>query len=261
MSPPEGASATNRPVVHPVAAAGFDREAEAYERGRPDYPGEAVAWLAERAGVGEGATVLDLGAGTGKLTRRLLATGARAIALEPVAGMRRVLRRALPGAWVVAGVAEAIPLRDSSVDAVTAGAAFHWFDGPATLEAVHRVLRPGGRLALIWSRRDQADPLQRAVSGLIDPYRGDAPRHGSKGWMAAFRGNGRFGPLRAASFPFVQEVDADGLVDRVRSISFVASAPGAERERVLRRVRALAPRSGEPVRLAYVVEAYVTERR
>src|SRR5207249_4825593 len=115
-------------ATHPTAAAGFDRAADAYERGRPGYPREAVARLAAQFRLGEGVTVLDLAAGTGKLTRMLATTGATVVAVEPVAGMRRVLAQAVPGARVLNGTAEAIPVADGAVDAVTVAQAFHWFD-------------------------------------------------------------------------------------------------------------------------------------
>src|SRR5205807_4612798 len=107
---------------------GFDRAAEIYERARPEYPPQAVTWLAERLDLRAGRTVVDLGAGTGKLTRALVATGARIVAVEPLAEMRRVLEGAVPEAEALAGTAEAMPLPDAFADAVTVAAAFHWFD-------------------------------------------------------------------------------------------------------------------------------------
>src|SRR5207253_1626634 len=115
-------------ATHPTAAAGFARAADAYERGRPAYPADAVAHLAARFRLGEGVTVLDLAAGTGKLTRMLTMTGATVIAVEPVVGMRRVLEKAVPGARVLDGTAESIPVEDGAVDAITVAQAFHWFD-------------------------------------------------------------------------------------------------------------------------------------
>src|SRR5437764_6215788 len=140
--------------VHKAAAEGFHRTADAYERGRPGYPEDAIAWMVAGLRISDRSTVVDLGAGTGKLTRLLLPTGARLIAIEPVAGMRNALRALLPQLEIVDAVAEAMPLADGSADAVVAGQAFHWFETALALEEIHRVLRPGGGLGLIWNRRD-----------------------------------------------------------------------------------------------------------
>ena len=101
--------------------------ADVYERARPEYPAEAVDWIAAKLDLRPGRTVLDLGAGTGKLTRALIPTGARVIAVEPGDAMRAELERAVPSALALRGSAEAIPLGDNTVDAITVGQAFHWF--------------------------------------------------------------------------------------------------------------------------------------
>ena len=217
--------------IHRAAAEGFSRSAEAYERGRPEYPEAAIAYLVEL--VRPGATVLDLAAGTGKLTRPLVAAGLRVVAVEPVAEMRS----ALPGA--LEGTAEAIPLGDGSVDAVTVGQAFHWFDGDAALAEIERVLRPGGLLALVWNKRVDADPLNQAIEDLVAPYRGDTPGHRGP-WRAAFERTSAFTPLEEASFEHSVVQDADRLEARVGSISFIASLDSAERAGVLERARAIA---------------------
>src|SRR5690606_25154234 len=129
-----------------AAAEGFGRGAEAYESARPSYPPDAVGEIATVCDVGPGRRVLDLAAGTGKLTRLLVPTGAEVVAVEPVAEMRAVLSAVLPGVEALDGTAEAIPLPDASVDAVTVAQAFHWFDPPVALAEIARVLRPGGTL-------------------------------------------------------------------------------------------------------------------
>ena len=156
-------------MVHQVAAFGFDQAAVAYERGRPSYPVAAVDWLMERTGMTAPWVVVDLAAGTGKLTRLLLTTGAKVIAVEPVAGMRRVLGSRVPGVEVVAGTAENIPLPGGSVDLVSVGQAFHWFDVPAALAEIHRALRQEGWLALVWNRRLLDEPIHREISAIVDP--------------------------------------------------------------------------------------------
>ena len=129
--------------MHPVAAAGFASAADVYDRARPSYPEEAVAWMAQRCELGEGKTVVDVGAGTGKLTRLLPTTRAHVIAVEPVAEMRAKLT----GVQALDGTAEEIPLPDGSADVITVAQAFHWFDHERALPELHRVLKPGGTFA------------------------------------------------------------------------------------------------------------------
>jgi len=132
--------------VHPIAEA-FDRAADVYDRVRPEYPDEAVDWLVETLGLGPGKTVVDLAAGTGKLTKALLARArARVVAVEPAASMLARLREVAPGAEGRSGTAETIPLEDATADAITVAQAFHWFANDRALAEIHRVLRPGGRL-------------------------------------------------------------------------------------------------------------------
>jgi SAM-dependent methyltransferase len=242
--------------VHEAAAVGFARSAAAYDRARPEYPPDAIAWLAGRIGLRPGRTVLDLAAGTGKLTRPLAATGAAVVAVEPVAEMRARIGAA---GRVLDGTAEAIPLGDASVDAVTVGQAFHWFEGPVALAEIHRVLRAGGALALVWNRRPLEDPVHAAIGDIIERYRGDAPAHRSGSWRAAFGGTTLFGPLEERTFRHTVCHDADALADRVGSTSFVAALDDGARGEVLAAVRALA--AGGPVDLPYACEVLVCDRR
>ena len=241
--------------IHPAARGGFALAADAYERGRPGYPEAAVEFLAARLRLGPGRTVVDLAAGTGKFTRPLLATGAEVVAVEPVAEMRAALPAA---ARAVDGTAEAIPLRPASADAVTVAQAFHWFDGDAALAEIHRVLRSGGTLALVWNRRRMDDPLNRAVEELIAPYRGHTPALRTNAWRAAFERTDLFGPLEEHAFPNDQSLDADGLVDRVASISFIASLDEAARADVLQAVRALAGEGRVTIR--HDTEVHLSDR-
>jgi SAM-dependent methyltransferase len=242
--------------VHAAAARGFARSADAYDRARPEYPPAAVAWLADRLGLRPGRTVVDLAAGTGKLTRPLAATGADVIAVEPVAEMRARIGPAATRA--LEGTAEAIPLPDASADAVTVAQAFHWFDGPAALAEIHRVLRPGGGLAVVWNRRPLDDPVHAAIERTIAPYHRDEPRHRSGAWRTAFERTELFGPLEERTFHHARSHDADALADRVGSTSFIAALDDEPRERVIAEVRALA--ADGPVDLPYVCEAFVCDR-
>jgi ubiquinone/menaquinone biosynthesis C-methylase UbiE len=241
--------------IHPRASVGFARAAAAYERGRPGYPAAALDFLAARLELRPGRTVVDLAAGTGKLTRPLLATGAEVVAVEPVAEMRKALPA---GARALEGTAEAIPLAAASADAVTVAQAFHWFDGDAALAEIHRVLRPGGTLALIWNRRRMDDPLNQAVEELVGPYRGHTPALRTNAWRAAFERTQLFGPLEEHLFPNEQSLDSDGLADRVASISFIAALDEAARAEVLRAARGLA--ADGPVTVRHDTEALLCER-
>ncbi|HJS94892.1 MAG TPA: class I SAM-dependent methyltransferase [Solirubrobacteraceae bacterium] len=247
-------------TIHDEARRGFQAGAAAYERGRPGYPAGAIEWLRAELGLRAGRTVADVGAGTGKLTRELIATGASVIAVEPVPGMREVLTRTVPGARVLDGTAEAMPVLDASVDAITVAQAFHWFDTSRTLDEFHRVLRPGSRFAVIWNRRLRDQPLHQAIHELTEPYRGDSPSHYDGGWRDSIASDGRFAAAGETKVPFEQRFDADGLVDRVASVSFIAALDDAERERVLGRVRSLALDAGRPLRLGYSTEVYAYER-
>lgn len=241
--------------VHREAEVGFRRSAEAYERGRPGYPEEALGLLAERLPLGPGTTVLDLAAGTGKLTRPLLARGARVIAVEPLAEMRALLPAE---ADALEGTAERIPLDAGAVDAVTVAQAFHWFDGPRALAEVHRVLRPGGTLALVWNRRVHDDPANRAIEEIVGPYRGDTPSERTEAWRLPFGETDLFGPLIEHRFANRQRLDAGALADRVLSISFIASLPEPERERVAAATRALAAEG--PLEVSYDAQVHLCER-
>ncbi|HEV2429621.1 MAG TPA: class I SAM-dependent methyltransferase [Thermoplasmata archaeon] len=224
------------------AARGFDRIAEAYERGRPDYPKEAVDWLAEGL-VAPGRTLVELAAGTGKLTRALLPTGARIVAVEPSEGMRSVFRREVPTVELLDGTAERIPWPDHGADAVVVGQAFHWFRFPEALSEIARVLRPAGRVGLIWNRRDESVPWVRAIGRIVEAReRRGAPRSDDGSWQAAVRSDRRFGELSNRSFPFTARTTVDRIVDRVVSVSFVALEGAEASAAVAREVVALLDR-------------------
>jgi SAM-dependent methyltransferase len=250
--------------LHRAAAVGFECAAEAYERGRPDFPARAVTFVAERLDLAPGRVLLELGAGTGKLTRLLAPSGARIVAVEPVAAMRRTLRGAAPAAAALDAVAEDLPLSDDSVDAAVAAQAFHWFDGTRAVAELARVLPAGGPLALVWNVRDEDEPWVRGLTELIEPYRGDTPSHRSMRWREAFDRSAEFGTLERASFAYEHRTTADAVVDRIVSISFVAALPEAERERIAEGVRRLVPGDGpggREVVFPYRTDVWTTRRR
>jgi ubiquinone/menaquinone biosynthesis C-methylase UbiE len=235
----------------------FELVADVYERARPEYPVEAIAWLTERLELRAGRTVLDLGAGTGKLTRALVATGAHVIAVEPGDAMLAELRRVLPQVEAMRGAAEAIPLEDDSVDAITVGQAFHWFRHDDALPELHRVLRPGGAVVLIWNSRDQDRPVQRAVTDLIKPFvPAGRPPVGQS--AQALEASKLFGPVETRDFRFSQQLDTDALVDRIASVSFVAAAPPERRAELEQKLREVVAAAGGHVEFPYVTEVYVS---
>ena len=224
--------------IHDTARRGFEQP-DAYVRGRPGYPAAAVARLVAETGIAPGRDVLELGAGTGAFTRELVATDARVLALEPVAGMRERLVQTVPQAEVVAGQAERIGLPAASVDAVVVAQAFHWFDGERALREIARVLRPGGRLGLIWNARDESVAWVAALGVILDEHADDSPRHGSGAWRAAFETTSDFGALQSVSFPHVHRQTPEGVLDRVGSVSYIAALPADAHAAVRRQVAAL----------------------
>jgi SAM-dependent methyltransferase len=248
------------PGPHPTAAAGFGRAADAYERGRPGYPQDAVDHIAAALRLRPGATVLDLAAGTGKLTRMLVATGADVIAVEPVDAMREVLARTVPRAEVRTGTAEAIPAADASLDGVTVAQAFHWFEPARALAEIHRVLRPGGGLALVWNAFDTSADWVAALQALVQPHRRGEPQYGRGDPREAIEATGLFGRVSERTFGLVQRLDTAGLLDRIGSTSYIAALPDAGRERLFAEVRELAAGLPRPIELPYRTDTFVARR-
>jgi SAM-dependent methyltransferase len=246
--------------VDPIVAAGFGASADVYERARPSYPAEAVEWLVERTGLGPGRTVVDVGAGTGKLTRLLSATGARVIAVEPLPEMRAKLVEVVAGVEAIDGTAEELPLPDASADVVVAAQAFHWFDHERALPEIHRVLRPGGHLVLFWNMRDLENSVQAGVEALLRAARADAGADRQGSWRTALERSPLFGPVEERRFRFEQSFTADDLADRVASTSFVAAMPGPERRELLSHVRALAEGLPEPFPFPYRTDVQLIPR-
>src|SRR5205807_9164156 len=166
---------------------------------------------------------------------------------------------AVPAVAVLAGTAEASRGADASADAVMGAQAFHWFSGASALSEIHRVLRPAGGLGLIWNRRDTRDLLQAAIDAIIRPYRGQAPTHERDQWREPMMASALFQPAGAHQFRHEQTVDRDGLVDRVLSISFIATLPDDERSAVGDQVGKLV--NQPPIRLPYLTEVFLFRRR
>src|SRR5690242_5170500 len=225
--------------MHEAAAKGFAQEAQAYARGRPEYPVALDGWLREELQLDDTCTVVDLGAGTGKFTRRLLTTGANIIAVEPIQEMLTQLMHAVPTVAARTGTAENIPVNDGAADAVVCAQSFHWFATNAALKEIHRVLRPGGHLGLVWNVRDESVDWAAAMTEIMAPYEGDAPRYRSGEWRQVFPAAG-FGPLREQHFPHGHTGPPEQvIVDRVLSVSFIAALPRPKQHVVAARLREL----------------------
>jgi SAM-dependent methyltransferase len=249
----------SQPEIHEQAARGFDSAAEEYERGRPGYPAEAIDLLASELGFGAGSTVVDLAAGTGKLTRALIGTGARVVAIEPVPGMRAQLVRAVPEAEALVGTAEAMPLEAGSADAVLVAQAFHWFDTVRAAREIHRVLRPGGGLGAIWNVWDDSVPWIARLQELIDAHRGDTPQRTTSPWREQLAATGLFTPLTDRTIANVVHANLDVLLARTASISFIATLPEPELEKLLADVRELVAAHPEAWSRGEVVMSYATQ--
>lgn len=251
--------------ISDVAADGFGAGADAYERGRPSYADDLVAFLVDRLAIGPGSVVVDLAAGTGKLTRLLAPTGATITAVEPVAAMRAKLAEACPDVTCLDGTAEAIPLPDASADAVTVAQAFHWFDPAAALAEIARVLVPGGSLGIAFNERDVREPWVAELSRLIrwdERERWRVPYTVEVDWGAALGEHGpQFDPAERCDTTYAQPMDPETLVQRVLSTSYLAVLPAGEQAVLADRVRALVAPLGDRFELPYVSVAYAARRR
>ncbi|MFN6555210.1 class I SAM-dependent methyltransferase [Mycolicibacterium septicum] len=205
----------------------FGSEAAAYERGRPSYPPETIDWL-----LPDGARdVLDLGAGTGKLTTRLVERGLDVIAVDPIPEMLELLSNSLPDTPALLGTAEEIPLADNSVDAVLVAQAWHWFDPERAVKEVSRVLRPGGRLGLVWNTRDErlgwVKDLGRIIGPEHDPFNNEVT-------LAE-----PFGEIERHQVEWTSYLTPQALIDLVASRSYCITSPEQVRTRTLEQVREL----------------------
>jgi SAM-dependent methyltransferase len=236
-------------------AASFDRAADVYDAARPGYPADAVSWLTH----GIEGPVLDLGAGTGKLTASLLERGFEVSAVDPSAQMLRVLRERLPAAAVHEGSAERIPLPDASFGLVVAAQAWHWVDAGRAVPEVARVLRPGGRLGLVWNERDESIGWVRELGELMDA--GSAVYDDEADPVLP----PPFGPLEKHETRWLQALTPDGLLDLARSRSYFitkdADGQAAVIESLRRLLREHPDLAGrETIELPYVTRSYRATR-
>jgi SAM-dependent methyltransferase len=272
------------PEVHEVAARGFTAEAAAYDSARPSYPPDAVRWLIGAVGIAPGRLVVDLAAGTGKLTALLAPAGARLVAVEPVAAMGERLRARLPEVVpLLAGAAETLPFADGSLDAVVVAQAFHWFDPDRAVAELSRVIRTGGRLGLIWNVRDRSVGWVDEIWSVMDTVERHAPwqdhgRDASRGSPGRPDGSlrriapdltgladGRWSGWTRATFSHVHVGTHADVLDRLRSVSHIAVLPPDPQRAVLDKIGAILrthpeTSKAEIVGIPYLVDIMVAER-
>lgn len=202
-----------------------------YEKARPSYPAETIDFLFETFDLAS-KEILEVGAGTGKFSRLLAERGANLTALEPVAAMRSEFKKILPDVANLEGTSESIPLPSESFGVVIAAQAFHWFDGPAALREFARVLRPEGAVILIWNQRDESEEWSQHLTAIVRPYEQGSPTYRNGAWKKAFETGSAFTALEHRSFRNQQTGGAGMLIERAKSVSFIAALP-AEKQRLV----------------------------
>jgi SAM-dependent methyltransferase len=253
--------------IDPRAEQAFGFEAEAYERHRPGWPAEAVTRALGYLGLGADAEVVDLAAGTGKLTRELIPFVRRVIAVEPSADMRRALAAAVPGAEPLDGTAEAMPLPDASVDGLFAAEAFHWFATPGAVAEIARVVRPGGGIALMWNMHQLGEDAWQAgtfatLGEIGAPAPGQIGRHELERWGQAFDG-APFGSFEEFTAPHEQHTDVPGLVEHILTWSHLRVLDDARREELRRELLSVLEREHprpDDVVISYETRVYCARR-
>ena len=241
-----------------LARRGFGADEQAaliYERGRPGYAPELVPWLTEELGLSRRSRVLDLAAGTGQLSRLFAGRVGSLVAVEPAAPMRAVLAAQVPGAEVLEGVAERLPLPDGSIDAAVVGNAFHWFDGPVAVAELARVLKPGAGLAVVWNIGLESDPpspdLEALVAGLRE--RAGVAEATTPAWRDALDASERFTPPAYHELHHARTQDRETFATYLASLAFISAMP--DRDAAVARIRALCP---EQSVLTMRTECYLT---
>jgi SAM-dependent methyltransferase len=215
-----------------------------YDELRPEYAPEAVAWVAERVGIGPGSRVVDMAAGTGRLSGRFLQLGVDLIAVEPAANMRAVLEERFPSVRAIVATAESTPFDDGAIDLVVVGNAFHHFDRDAAMAEIRRILRPGGALALFWAwpaeEEQRKIPGIRAIWEAVEETRGEsAIASAYRSWAELPNTADGFEPFERREFPVIHVLPAARLTDLYATSSDIVSLPPQTREALLGRIREL----------------------
>lgn len=233
-------------------ARSFGTVAETYDRARPSYPAEAAEWLVGQA-AGESLRILEIGAGTGKFTELLAATGHQVIATDPSPEMLGYLKVRVPGVEAMVATAEHLPVESGSADVVVVAQAFHWFATAEALAEIGRVLRPGGTLGLVWNVRDTGIPWVRKLGAIIEHLERRTET------VEVLRDCAYFDEVAEREYRFWQHLRRDELFDLVRSRSNVATLSEHERADIISRVGALYDdygRGPDGMKLPYLTRCY-----
>lgn len=233
----------------------FGAHADEYERARPEWPDDVARWFVPE----DARLVVELGAGTGKLTRAVAALGVQVVAVEPDPRMLAVLRAG--GLDGVEGSAESLPLGDGAADAVVAGSCLHWFDLERALPEIHRVLRPGGRFGFGWNGRDGTHPTIALMNEAIYAAAPDRTRWRGRDWEAEVTAGGLFADVESRAFEHVHELPRPALDPHLWSYATIASLPEDARRRVFAEVAEILDADpelsdGETLRLPFRVESF-----
>jgi ubiquinone/menaquinone biosynthesis C-methylase UbiE len=245
--------------MNSVAAMGFQDAAHIYDQARPSYPNEAIKFLKSLCSTPT--TIVDLGAGTGKLTRLLSAFGAQEIiAIEPVSAMREHLQLIPSITRIIAGTAEHILLEDNTVDVIFCGQSFHWFANERALTEIHRVLKPNGLLVLIWNTLDYPRySWSQQILELINSYQPpEVPRYRSMKWKSAYENQNLFPCLQHKQFANIQHMTRETVINRFLSVSFIAVLPSEEKEKFIMKMHQIIDRT-EDIREQTFDAPYLTD--
>lgn len=247
-------------MPHPVAVSGFSSDPWRYERGRPGYPPDALRFVLDNIPHGPDDLVLDVGAGTGKLTRALASTPATLVAIDPVSEMLRLVPGFAPDAHIVLGVAEHLPVASGSVSAITVGQAFHWFHAERAWAEFARALRPGGAVALMWNARLREVEWVDRIWTLMDRIEKTAP------WRMldrpdAFPCDADFTDVERASTRHSVGMDEESVVARVMSVSHAAVLSASDRADLEREIRMVLAGVDGPLDITYRTDVVIRRRR
>jgi ubiquinone/menaquinone biosynthesis C-methylase UbiE len=255
-------------AAHHMAAEGYGsaEKADRYHKVRPDYPAEALQYVTMSCNINSNTIVVDVGAGTGKLTRLLVPTGCTLYAVEPLGSMLAKLKENLPDVQTFQCTASSIPLSDESVDVVVAGQAFHWFATTLSLKEFHRILKPKGYLVLLWNRMDESYEWCRVLQEMLTLYQGDSPRYRDMKWKEVFKQMPHlFTPLAHKEFPNIHRVRSqEDIIDRESSVSYIASLSKSQLEKFQNDVRLLLQKydvSGEKLFIPYITDVFHCQKQ
>ncbi|MBI4445325.1 MAG: methyltransferase domain-containing protein [Acidobacteria bacterium] len=226
-----------RNQIHETAIRGYTSSADCYERARPEYPAALLDYLTDTFLLSGEQRVLELGAGTGKFTRLLLRSNSKIVVLEPVPPMQKQFRLVLPSTPLLSGIAERLPIKSQSIDLVCSAQSFHWFQVTNAAEEIHRVLKPHGKLVLVWNVRDERFAWVRRMSELMAPFQGTTPRYHSGEWKRVLESLGLFSPLQLVQFHHCHSASPELVLERIASVSFVAALDVKNKTRLLESMR------------------------